>query len=236
MKVTQPAQALLSIVDKAISISDPEIEAQIARIRRSDPDMTPEELIGKLENYFLATVAGCGAAAGAAGAAPGVGVIVVAGLAGGDIVLTTTAAAAYALAVAKVHGVDISDLERRRTLVLGLALGQAGEEIVRKGSARAGAHWGKNIVNAIPPQKLLQINKVLGRNFVTKYGTKQGIIVLGKMTPFGVGAALGAAGNTLVGRGIVQATRRAFGPPPAEFATTVTVVRPSKSDAAGSAA
>ncbi len=32
---------------------------------------------------------------------------------------------------------------------------------------------------------LRQINSVLGKNFVTKYGTKQGIIVLGRVAPFG---------------------------------------------------
>lgn len=224
MKVSDPGKALLAVVDKAISMSEAEIENHIDRVRKANPDMSPADLIGRLETYFLASVASTGAAAGAAGAAPGVGAVVVAGLATADVAATTAAAGAYVLAVARIHNVDITDFERRRTLVLSLALGQAGEEVVRKASARTGAHWGRHLVAGIPPQKLLQVNKVLGRNFVTKYGTKQGIIVLGKVMPFGIGAALGAAGNTLVGRGIVKSTNRAFGPPPAEFTSRLCVV------------
>lgn len=47
----------------------------------------------------------------------------------------------------------------------------------------------------MPLETLRQINKVLGPNFVTKYGTKQGIIVLGRIAPLGIGAVIGGGAN-----------------------------------------
>ncbi|WP_112276189.1 hypothetical protein [Lentzea terrae] len=66
----------------------------------------------------------------------------------------------------------------------------------------------------MPTATLKQINKVLGKNFITKYGTKQGIIVLGRAVPFGIGALIGGAANATVATLAVRAARRAFGPAP----------------------
>ncbi|MFC4150245.1 hypothetical protein ACFO0M_28665 [Micromonospora mangrovi] len=60
-------------------------------------------------------------------------------------------------------------------------------------------------------------NKILGKNFVTKYGTKQGIIVLGRVAPFGIGAVIGGGANAALATLAVRAGRRAFGEPPASW-------------------
>ena len=57
-------------------------------------------------------------------------------------------------------------------------------------------------------ESVKRINKVLGKNFVTKQGTKQGILVLGRDVPFGIGAGIGAGGNYLLGKSSVRAARR----------------------------
>jgi hypothetical protein len=67
---------------------------------------------------------------------------------------------------------------------------------------------------------LNQINSVLGRNFVTKYGTKQGVIVLGRVVPFGIGAVIGGGANATVAALAVRAARRAFGPAPRSWPGT----------------
>lgn len=61
---------------------------------------------------------------------------------------------------------------------------------------------------------LRQINNVLGRNFITTYGTKQGIIVLGRIAPFGIGAAIGGGANAAMAVLTARAARRIFAPPP----------------------
>ncbi|MGH3910702.1 MAG: DUF7662 domain-containing protein, partial [Pseudonocardiaceae bacterium] len=52
---------------------------------------------------------------------------------------------------------------------------------------------------------------------VTQYPRNPGVVVVGKILPFGIGAGIGAVGNHAFGRMVVNASRRAFGPPPADF-------------------
>jgi len=119
--------------------------------------------------------------------------------------------------VASVHGVQVTDIERRRTLLLGILVGESGASFIRKAAERTGQHWGKAFVRSVPATKISALNKVLGRWFVTKYGTKQGILVLGRIAPFGIGMAIGAAGNAAFGRTVIAGARSAFGSPPERF-------------------
>jgi hypothetical protein len=97
---------------------------------------------------------------------------------------------------------------------MAILLGNSGEGTITKIAGRTGAHWAGKIVKIIPMETVLAINKVLGRNFVTKYGTKQGIVVLGEIMPFGVGALIGGAANGVFGQLVISASNRAFGSPP----------------------
>ena len=54
-------------------------------------------------------------------------------------------------------------------------------------------------------------------NFVTKYGTKQGVLVLGKQMPLGIGAAIGGVGNAAFAQFTIRSAKRAFGAPPAAW-------------------
>lgn len=94
---------------------------------------------------------------------------------------------------------------------MAVMLGDAGAKGVGKVAERSGQHWARHLVDVIPRSKILSINKVLGPNFVTKYGTKQGILVLGKVIPFGIGAVIGGTANAVFSQGIITASNRAFG-------------------------
>ena len=56
------------------------------------------------------------------------------------------ASACFVLAVAEVHGVRVDDLERRRTLVTAILLGNSGATFFQKAAGRTGPHWGRAIV------------------------------------------------------------------------------------------
>jgi hypothetical protein len=113
--------------------------------------------------------------------------------------------------------VHVDDPESKRLLILAVTLGGPGAELVEALAGRSGAHWGSLLVRRIPGETLRQINKALRRTFVTKYGTKQGALVLGRAAPFFIGSAIGAAGYAALAQGSISAARRAFGPPPALF-------------------
>ncbi|MFB7980756.1 hypothetical protein [Streptomyces vinaceus] len=160
---------------------------------------------------------GTGAAVGGSAAAPGVGTAVALALSAGEALSSLELSALFALSIAEVHGVPIDEVERRRTIVMGILLGGSGSGTISKVAERTGQHWGRQVVAKVPVETLRRINGVLGKNFVTKYGTKQGIVVLGRVAPFGIGAVIGGGANAALAALAVRAGRRAFGPPPVSW-------------------
>lgn len=207
-------KALNASVDKGLRVQSPAVEAYLNRARQRRPDATPAEVITSLEKQYLASVVTLGVGTGATAALPGphraVGLIINVA----EVGVFTEASMLFCLAVAEVHGIGVDDLERRRTLLLAILMGDGGSKIVERVAGRTGPYWARSIVNRVPMSTINAINKVLGPRFVTKYGTKQGILVLGRELPFGIGAAIGGGGNAVLGRATIATARRAFGPAP----------------------
>ena len=201
-------------LDKAIGLPAGMIARNVDRLRRRHTSGGDRHVVRALERQYLATVTSTGAGAGASAAAPGVGTGVALALTAGEFATFTAASALYALSVAHVHGVRVDDLERRRALVLAVMLGDVGAETVQKAARTSGAYWGRRLTKALPMETVNRINGVLGPRFVTKYGTKQGVIVVGRVLPFGIGALIGGSANMAIGYGVVRAVRSAFGPAP----------------------
>jgi hypothetical protein len=215
-------KVLVGGMDKGLAIHRPFVVRHVERLRRNRPGASPKQVIRALEKHYLASVSLMGGAAGAAAFIPGEGVP--AGLVASAIQVPAffEASALFALSVAEVHGIAVDDLERRRTLILAILLGDSGARVVEQAAGRTGKHWGRWVVSKISKDQILRINKVLGHNFITKQGTKQGILVLGREIPLGIGVAIGAGGNFAIGKGCVNAARRAFGPPPTQWPTDPT--------------
>ena len=197
------------------------VRENIARARHREPDATPAEVISALERMYVSALTGTGAAVGATAAAPAVGTGIALALSAGEAFSSLELSTLFVLSVAEVHGIQLDEIERRRTLVMGILLGQSGSTtIVGKVAERTGQHWGRQLVSKVPMTTLKQINKVLGKNVITKYGTKQGIIVLGQVAPFAIGAVIGGGANATVATLAVRAARRAFGPAPRSWPET----------------
>lgn len=213
-------QPILDLLDKAIDLQTPLIRKNIARARQRNPEATPAEVVRTLERMYVSALAGTGAAVGGAAAAPAVGTGIALALSAGEFFSSLELSALFVLSVAEVHGVRLDEIERRRTLVMGVLLGESGSTTISKAAERTGQHWARQLVSKVPTATLRQINSVLGKNFITKYGTKQGIIVLGRVVPFGIGAVIGGGANATVAALAVRATRRAFGPAPQSWPDT----------------
>ncbi|MFB7788259.1 hypothetical protein ACFY0N_24415 [Streptomyces vinaceus] len=210
-------QRVLDLLDRAIEVQGALVVKNIARARRRNPEATPAEVIRSLERMYVSALTGTGAAVGGSAAAPGVGTAVALALSAGEALSSLELSALFALSIAEVHGVPIDEVERRRTIVMGILLGGSGSGTISKVAERTGQHWGRQVVAKVPVETLRRINGVLGKNFVTKYGTKQGIVVLGRVAPFGIGAVIGGGANAALAALAVRAGRRAFGPPPVSW-------------------
>jgi hypothetical protein len=220
--MARPNELANGVINKAVAVSSHEVDRFVESVRRRNPRLSPAELIDALGRSYTGLVATSGGAAGGVAAAPGVGTGVAVAASVADVGSFTVSSAVYILGVASIHGIAVEDLERRRALILGMLAGAGGSESILRVAERTGQHWGRQITSAVPMTTIRQINKILGRNFVTKYGTKQGIVVIGKLAPFGIGAGIGAGANALFARVVVKSTAKAFGPPPPAFLGTTT--------------
>ncbi len=214
-----PRRDLATLVEnglqKALIAQAPLARAHVERLRRSRPGDSPAEIVAALERHYLTGVATMGAASGGVAALPAVGQTVGLALIVAEVPIFLDATVLLALAIAEVHGLDVHDIERRRTLVLGVILGQTGAGFIEKIAGRVGPDWANGVVNSVPMSVIRTSNKLMGKKFMTKYGTKQGVLLLGRMVPFGVGAVIGGVGNTALGRASIRSARKVLGPPPA---------------------
>jgi hypothetical protein len=197
---------------KVLTFQSPLARNNFERLRRVHPDETPTELAKRATRYYLSLVTTSGGAMGAAGAIPGGGLP----SAAFDVVAFTQASVLYVLTLAEIHGIHPEDIERRRHLVQTVLIGDSAIKALNKGADRTIPHWGKQIVNAIPMSAVHKANKVLGRWFITK-SSKQGVLVLSKQVPFGLGIVFGAGANHVIGWTIVRTARKVFGPAPEFF-------------------
>ena len=201
---------LLQTLDKAISTAGGLARQRVESLRRNNPHLSDAQLLKKVDLAFSSAVTSTGAATGAVAAAPGVGTAAGLLAAAGDTSWFFAAASAYVLSDAELRGVQVESFEHQRALVLMVLAGGGGSSFVTKAAGRTGPHLGKVVTNAVPLSTIRSMNKVLGAHFVTKYGTKRGIIAIGKVAPFGVGFAIGAGGNLVMARGVIRTARRMF--------------------------
>jgi hypothetical protein len=201
---------LLRVLDNSIEAAGKLARDRVQALRRSNPHLSDAQLLKKVDVAFTSLVTTTGAATGAVAAAPGVGTAISMVAAAGDASWFFTAASGYVLSAAELRGIKIENFEHQRALVLMVLAGGGGSTFFTKAAGRTGPHLGKIVTNAVPLSTITSINKVLGAHFVTKYGTKRGIIAIGKVAPFGVGFVIGAGGNLVMARGVIRSAKTMF--------------------------
>ena len=208
-------------IDAVLSIQRPIVVAHLRGIRRRSPNATPEQIVRILERRYLAAVTTGGAAVGATAVIPGVGTGVTLVLSGVETAGFLEATSLFAQSVAEVHGIAIDNPERARALVMTLMLGNEGIDLVRQfaGQASGGgiarnAYWGELITNTMPKALMGTVVERLRHVFIKQFAVRGGAGIICKAIPFGIGAAIGGAGNHILGRRVLKQSRLAFGAPP----------------------
>ncbi|WP_461665317.1 hypothetical protein [Gordonia sputi] len=202
------------LLDKAQRLQAPAVKKYVNALRKAHPDESPEQIIRRLEKQFLRTVMGTGSAVGATAAIPGVGTMTALTAMTGETALFLEASALLALAVAEVHGIGVEQSERRKTLVLAVALGEEGVAALGRLIGTRGGALRRLGTAAIPGGGLSKLNTTLMNKIVKKYAIKRAPLIFGKLMPAGIGAVVGGAGNRALGRRVVLNAREAFGPAP----------------------
>ncbi|MFE5702996.1 hypothetical protein CJ179_07035 [Rhodococcus sp. ACS1] len=210
-------KVLVSVLDNGSRLQAPAVAKYVEWVRRSHPGESPAQIVERMEKMFLLAVTGSGSAVGATAAIPGVGTVASIAAVGAESAFFLEAAALLTLAVASVHGISAADHQQRRALVLSVALGESGMEIVQKATGVTAKNWASAITSRIPGPTMKGMNSTLVRKFITKYAARRSALILGKLVPAGIGAAIGGAGNRAIGKGVIKNSREAFGPAPARW-------------------
>lgn len=188
----------------------------VRKLREDHPTESPAQIRKRLDSRFLTLVTASGTAVGATGAVPGVGTVLALGAIGAESLVFVEAAAFYTLAVAEIHGVDVTDSAHEETLVMTIMLGASGTAILSNavssggGSAAGGSPAGR----AMRLPSVREVNSRLLKRFLKRFATKRATLALGKLAPAGIGAAIGGWGNRKLGRVVVDTAHATFGTPP----------------------
>lgn len=217
-----PGLVVTTLVDKAQRLQQPAVARYVASIRKRHPDESPEQIIRRLEKQYLTTVTASGGAVGAAAAVPGVGTVTAISAMSAETVFFIEASALLALAIADVHGIAPTHRDRRRALVLAVALGEEGTGIIGKTLGKTNSSAIAQLsVPGIPGANLATINKALTNRFVKKFTLGKAPVMFGKVLPGGIGAVIGGVGNRALGTAVIRNARSAFGQPPRRWLTVV---------------
>lgn len=211
-------------LDRVLAIQRPVVIAHLRSIRLRHPDATTAQIVRMLERRYLAAVTTGGAAVGATAVVPGIGTGVTLALSGAETVGFLEATTLFAQSLAELHGIRVENPDRARALVLTLMLGKEGVDLVGQLARQAAGkgisrdkYWGDLVTKSIPRAAMGPLVDQLKKMFVKQFAAKGGASIVGKALPFGIGAAVGGAGNNILGRRVIVGARRAFGVPPLRY-------------------
>jgi hypothetical protein len=234
---------VITWVDRAIDVQDGTLRSYLSQASERETTAGGDQgdrAAAALESQYLATVSGAGAAVGGAASIPGIGTGLAVGLSVAETVAFLDATALFALAAAETKRCRVRDLSRRRALLLLVLLGDDAVKLVPRPVDGGMDGWGRRLVE-LDDDSVTEINRTTEKWLLTRFGPRQGMFIVGRLIPFGVGAAVGAAGNALTAKGVIARVRSAFAgslpapqdpAPVAEAATPTSVVMPLAGEAA----
>ncbi|MCY0904125.1 hypothetical protein [Arthrobacter sp. H14-L1] len=217
----RPKPAVEKMLLRAVDVQRPLVLANLRRLKRKHPQASTAKLSSLLERDFLRAVAGGGAAIGATAIVPGLGTVASLSISAAATVVFLETTALYAQSVAELHGVRLADPERARTTVMAIMLGEEGTSMVQgltghvlgTGQTPMKA-WGLAVGKGLPTSAVKSVGGQIQKRFLKKFLIREGAAWAGRAVPFGIGAVIGGGGNLIMGRAVVAATRKAFGPAP----------------------
>ncbi|QWW19137.1 VPDSG-CTERM exosortase interaction domain protein [Schaalia sp. 19OD2882] len=197
--------------------------AQANALRRKYPRATPANLVELAHRRFARRVSAESAAAGGAAVLPGVGTAVSLGASSVQLLAFVSEAAVHALTVAHLHGIDLRDPAKRHALVLAVLTGQEGAELISAQVGIQAVSWFRSSfldIRTVSAQRFNDLMLMWVRKRAASSALKG---TVGRMIPFGIGAAVGWGIGAGLARGVVDGLNLALGPAPHSFIEGVAV-------------
>ena len=197
------------LIDSALKAQAPIAQKYVSRLRAKNPGASREQLLEKIIGQFTNLLTATGAGIGGTAALPGIGTATAVGLTLGEGVSFAEACAFLTLSAAAIYEVDIHDDDTRFLLMTSVLSGERGAEIIAKAMGKQGLQWNALLGGSTNPATavvLKQVRKYVQRKMLARGGT----LMMGRIMPFGVGAAIGGIGNRMVARSVSEAVRDIF--------------------------
>lgn len=204
--------ALERALDLAIALPARQLNERVERLRRDHPDAGTEELVWWAGERLRRESALTSAAVGASAALPAVGTGSAAALTVGQTAAFLTSAVTYILTVAELRGLHLTSPERRRTLVLAALLGQQGVEAVQGALGLSALYWASQTLAQMPLSTARSVNQQLARHLARRQARRAGALSLGRLAPFGIGAAIGWVGGRSLAAQVIEGAQAALAP------------------------
>ena len=204
--------ALERALDKAIAIPASRIEERVARMRRDRPGADAAELVEMAGARFRRDAGLSSGAVGASAAIPAISTGAAAALTVGQSAAFIASAVTYVLTVAEIQGVHVVDADRRRALVLSALLGKEGSEAVQGQLGLSSMFWAAQVLMQMPLPSVKSINAHLIKRVAKRSAAKGGALALGRLLPFGIGAAIGWSGGRALANQVIEGAQAALGP------------------------
>ncbi len=178
---------------------------------RTSAGTTADEKVAVMIRSFSAELAAVGASVGVGAAAPALGTALGVAASVTEAGYTARRLADLILTIAAIRGMSGEDVEERKAWVLSvMAFGNSASTGFSKLAGEMGKGLGKRATAKIPTEALRRINRAVGRTIITKYGTKRGVLAIGKVLPLGFGAAIGGSANYVLVRQVGRHADRFF--------------------------
>ena len=204
--------ALERALDKALAIPAARIEERVARMRRDRPGADAAELVEMAASRFRRDAGLSSGAVGASAAIPAISTGAAAALTVGQSAAFIASAVTYVLTVAEIQGLHVVDTERRRALVLSALLGKEGSEAVQGQLGLSSMFWAAQLLMQMPLPSVKSINAHLIKRVAKRSAAKGGALALGRLLPFGIGAAIGWKGGRALANQVIEGAQAALGP------------------------
>lgn len=222
-------KALIEGIDRAVTSRWDRAKREAIEVA---PGASPAVKAREIASPIRKRMTALGAAAGATAAAPGVGTSIAVGTLAAELGVVALQTTDMVMSIGAAYGhTDASPEERRAWVLAVLAFGDdaASEfatlardmgmkvakdhEIEIAGEAIGGAGGQMVTVDA-----LRRINTTLVAQVLKKWGTRRGAATIGKLLPFGIGAAVGGSANFMLMREFAKQSARFFETYDREFA------------------
>ena len=214
----KPVAGIQGAIMKAVGVQRPLVLAYLRRLRRKHPNHTAAELAKLVERDYLLAITGSGAAVGATAALPVVGTAAALGFSAAATVGFLEASALYGQSLAELHGITTENPDKARLLVMAILLGDEGSSMIAAFTHQAAGRgagpikgWAAMFGANKPASLWSTMQGTMQKTFMKKMLATQGASMLGRIVPFGIGAAIGGVGNRYLGKRVVEAAGLAFG-------------------------